>query len=111
MDLLENNRRAVRSVIEGYAKFRPSSGDVEAELIFDQSKDHYELMYSGWQGIHRVHGCVIHIDIRGDKVWIQYDGTEEGVAEDLVAAGIPRDRIVLGFKHPEVRPLTDYAAL
>ena len=109
MDTLERNRRAVRHVIESYAAFRPSSSGVHAELIFDQGNDHYELIYSGWEGIRRIHGSVIHIDIRGDKVWIEHDGTEDGVAEELVEAGIPRDQIVLGFKHPEVRPLTDYA--
>ncbi len=33
--------------------------------------------------------AVIHIDLLGDKVWVQYDGTEDGVATELVAAGIP----------------------
>jgi hypothetical protein len=31
------------------------------------------------------------------------------VAEELVLSGIPRDRIVLGFKPPDVRPFTDFA--
>ena len=43
------------------------------------------------------------------KVWIQHDGTEEGIAEELVTAGIPRDRIVLAFKPPEMRPYTEFA--
>jgi hypothetical protein len=43
------------------------------------------------------------------KCWIQRDGTETGIAHDLEAAGIPKDRIVLGFRPPEVRPLTGYA--
>ncbi len=40
----------------------------------------------------------------------QYDGTEHGLANELVEAGVPRDRIVLGFKPPEVRPYTGFAA-
>jgi XisI protein len=47
---------------------------------------------------------------RNCKVWIQHDGAEDGIASQLVAAGIPRERIVLAFKPPETRPLTDYAA-
>ena len=49
------------------------------------------------------------MDVRGDKVWIQRDGTEDGIAEELVDAGIPRDHIVLAFHHPSSRPYTDYA--
>ena len=39
---------------------------------------HYELMYAGWNGPYRIHGSVLHVDIRNGKVWIQHDGTEEG---------------------------------
>jgi hypothetical protein len=46
-------------------------------------RGHYELLYTGWEDWRRVHGSVIHIDVRGDKVWIQHDGTEAGVAHDL----------------------------
>ena len=42
-----------------------------------------------------VHGAIVHIDLIGDKVWIQYDGTE-GIAADLVEAGIPKG--VAGYK-------------
>ena len=34
---------------------------------------------------------------------------EDGVAEELVEAGIPRDHIVLAFRAPEIRKYTDYA--
>ena len=109
MDKLSDYRRIIRRLIEEYAQFRPSVGEVEVEVIIDERQDHYELIQSGWQGYRRIHGCLIHVDIRGDKIWIQHDGTEEGVAHDLVAAGIPKDRIVLAFKSPEARPLTGFA--
>ena len=96
-------------LITSYAKFKPSVGDVEVETIFDETDDHYELMYAGWNGIRRIHGSVIHLDIRGGKIWIQHDGTEEGVAEKLVKAGVPREHIVLAFEPPDVRKHTDYA--
>lgn len=103
-------RQIVRDLIRKYADARPSVGDVQVETVFDESNDHYELIYSGWQKHYRIHGSVLHLDIRGGKVWIQHDGTEDGVAEELVAAGIPREHIVLAFKPPEVRKYTDYAA-
>ncbi|WP_338124970.1 element excision factor XisI family protein [Fischerella thermalis] len=41
---------------------------------------------------------MLHIDIIDHKLWIQNNGTEEGVAVDLVAAGIPKEHIVLDFE-------------
>ena len=111
MDSITEYRRTIRRLIEEYARFRPSRGDVQVETIFDEGNDHYELIYSGWNGPHRIHGSVLHLDIRDGKVWIQYDGTEAGIAEELVEAGIPRERIVLAFKPPEVRKFTDYASV
>ena len=37
------------------------------------------------------------------KVWVQRDGTEDGVTDDLVAAGIPKSDIVLGCQESSVR--------
>jgi hypothetical protein len=110
MDDVTRYRSIIRDLIEACAKFQPARGEVQIETIFDESNDHYELMYAGWNGPYRIHGSVLHLDIRDGKVWIQHDGTEEGVAEQLVAAGIPRDRIVLGFKSPDIRPHTGYAS-
>lgn len=109
MDDLASYRVAIRNLIEEYAQYQPARGDVQIEVIFDEANDHYELMCAGWNGPYRIHGSVLHIDIRNGKVWIQHDGTEAGVAEELVRAGIPRDRIVLAFKPPEIRPHTHFA--
>ena len=111
MDAVNEYRRIVRDLIRDYAQYKPAVGDVQIETIFDESNDHYELIYAGWHGSHRIHGSVIHVDIRGGKVLIQHDGTEDGIAEELVKAGVPRDQIVLAFKPPEVRKFTDYAAV
>jgi hypothetical protein len=99
----------IKRLLSGYAEVKPSVGEIEVELIFDDERRHYELMQSGWIGLHRVHGSVIHIDLRDDKVWIQHDGTREHVAERLMEAGIPQDHIVLGFHAPYKRPLTPFA--
>ncbi len=109
MDRLERYREIVRRVIDEYASYKPSHGQIETEAIVDRDKDHYEVMHVGWDKARRVHGSVVHIDIIGGKVWIQYDGTTRPVAEELVAAGIPREDIVLAFHPREVRPLTDFA--
>ena len=109
MDDLSNYRKIIRELTQKYAQYRPARGDVQIEVIFDEAQDHYELMYSGWNGPYRIHGSVLHLDIRDGKIWIQHDGTEEGIAEELVQAGVPRERIVLAFKPPEIRPHTGFA--
>ncbi len=109
MDRLTTYRKIIKDLITQYAQIKPAYGDIEIEAIFDETSDHYELIYTGWDEHRRIHGCVLHIDIKGDKVWIQHDGLEGGVAEELVEAGIPREHIVLGFQPPQVRPYTQYA--
>ncbi|MFN6518838.1 MAG: element excision factor XisI family protein [Nostoc sp. CreGUA01] len=54
----------------------------------DRTATNYIVMTLGWQGEQRVHGCIIHIEIINGKIWIQRDGTEYGIANELVAAGI-----------------------
>jgi hypothetical protein len=108
MDKLERYREIVRRLIEEYAGYKPANGQIETEAVVDRDRDHYEVIHVGWDGVRRVHGIVVHIDIRGDKVWVQHDGTSRPVAEELVAAGIPRGEIVLGFHPAEVRRHTGF---
>lgn len=99
----------LRRIIEAHAALKPSYGEVEVETIFDEAKGHYELTYSGWHENHRIHGSVVHADIRGGKVWIQHDGTPAGIADELLAEGVAPEHIVLAFKHPRLRAATGLA--
>jgi hypothetical protein len=101
--------RIVREIIERYAQLKPSVGEIETEVVIDESNGHFELARTGWVNGHRVHGAVIHIDIRDEKIWIQHDGTEYGVAAELIAAGVQKEKIVLAFHSPEMRKYTDFA--
>lgn len=109
MDALTHYRDIVCKLICEYASYKPSHGQIETEAIIDTERDHYEVMHVGWDGVRRVHGPVVHIDIIDDKVWIQYDGTSYPVADALLAAGIPREAIVLGFHPADVRQYTGFA--
>jgi hypothetical protein len=99
----------IEQVLTEYAAIPYSYSDVKKETVFDLNQDRYLILVVGWKGQRYEHGCTVHIDLVDDKVWIQRDGTEEGIALDLENAGIPKDHIVLGFKPPEVRPMTGYA--
>ena len=52
---------------------------------------------------------MVHLDIIDGKIWIQRDGTEDGIATDLEAAGIPKSDIVLAFHPQRLRKYTEYA--
>ena len=106
---LDNYRQYVRQILTGHAE-RPSTTDtVEAQLIFDEERDRYQLSYVGWQGDKRVFGPVLQCDIQNGKIWIQYNGTEASIAEGLMALGVPASDIVIGFHSPFKRQFTRYA--
>lgn len=106
---VKNYPAILRKIIEHYAGIKHSVGKIESEVIIDEAKGHYELLSRGWLGENRVHGCVMHIDIRDGKFWIEHDGTEYGIANELVDAGVPKDHIVLAFHEPDLRQYTDFA--
>jgi hypothetical protein len=109
MDTVDPYRRIVQHVMAAYAAIPYAYGDIHTEVVCDRDADRYLLIIMGWDQGKRVHGCLVHIDILDGKLWIQRDGTARGIATELVAAGIPKDAIVLAFHPPEIRPHTEYA--
>ncbi len=82
--------------------------EYEIQTVFDDQQDHYQLLYVGWRGNKRDFGCILHLDIKGGKIWIQHDGTEEGIANRLVEMGVPKQDIILAFHEPLVRSFTEF---
>jgi hypothetical protein len=109
MDPLNTYRQAVERVLTSYTTVPYSHGELRCEAIFDRERDRYSLVTLGWNAGKRVHFVLVHIDLVGGKVWIEKDNTEDGVAAELVQAGIPKSDIVLAFRSPEVRKHTEYA--
>lgn len=108
MAKLDDYRQSVRQVLERYSQLTPAYGDLERQLLFDPVRDHYLLSTVGWHQRRRVYGCLVHVDIKDDQIWIQYDGTEEGIANELVALGVPKEDIVLAFHAPYKRSSTGF---
>ncbi|MBW4627981.1 MAG: XisI protein [Brasilonema octagenarum HA4186-MV1] len=109
MDTVDSYRQITEKILSEYAAVPYAYGEIQTEVVFDRKNDRYLLVNVGWDGERRVHGCIIHIDIINNKLWIQRDGTEHGIAKDLTEAGIPEEHIVLGFREPELRQYTGYA--
>ena len=51
----------------------------------------------------------MHLDIKNGKIWIQHDGMEIGVANELVELGVAKEHIVLAYHPPYKRPYTGFA--
>jgi len=102
-------RETLEKILQYYADLPYRYGDVIAYVVVSRDRNHFMLMHEGWENDRRVHGCMVHAQIRNDKIWIHYDGIEDGITGELVSAGVPKDHIVLAFHPPHVRSHTGYA--
>jgi len=111
MDKTTRYRRLIKSLLTKYAELVSRQPDlkVEPRLIFDEERDEYLWLQTGWSNNHRVHGATIHIKLKDGKIWIEQDWTEDGIATDLLKAGVPNSDIVLAFYDPEVRSMSEFA--
>ncbi len=109
MATVENYRQIVQKLLKDYSEIKASNEEVDAETIFDLVQDRYQVVHVGWSNKRRVYGCVLHLDIKNNKIWIQHDGTEGGIANELVEHGISKQDIVLAFQSPFKRQFSGFA--
>jgi hypothetical protein len=110
MDKVTQYRKCIQTLLSQYAKDDVEDDEVEVQLIFDTERDHYQWMNVGWENFSRIYRCIIHFDIRGGKIWLQQNLTDQNPAEELVKMGVPREDIVLGLQPAYKRPYTEYGA-
>ena len=111
MASVETYRDIIQTLLADYAITPVSNGEIDCYTVFDDKQDHYQVLNVGWDGHRRVHGCVLHLDIKDGKIWIEQNTTEMRVAQVLVERGVNKEDIVLGFQAPEMRPYTEYASV
>jgi hypothetical protein len=110
---IEQYRQHIRQLLteRAHRVAKPSPGhEYEVQTLFDSEHDHYQLLHVGWRNNKRSFGCILHLDIKQGKIWIQHDGTETGIANQLVELGVPKQDIILAFHEPEVRQFTDFGS-
>lgn len=112
MDNVSRYRDAVKTcLLNLYAyvgRATPKRG-TEPECVFDDARGNFMLVFVGWHDGKRKLSIHVFVRVRDGKVWIEEDWTEEGVATDLLAAGIPKSDIVLAFHSPEERRFGEFA--
>jgi hypothetical protein len=110
MDTRLNHRDIIKKILQEHAQYRASLPDsYDSQVLFDDERGRYLVLDIGWNDDSYLHTTPIHLDLIGDKIWIQYDDTEEGIATDLLEVGVPKEDIVLGFRHPKIREYTGFA--
>lgn len=109
MDTSEKWRKIITDSLQYYAELPYQYGEINTFVVISTDKNHFLLMHEGWEGHRHIHGCVVHAEIRDDKIWMHYDGIESSITEDLVAVGVPKDHILLAFHPVSAREHTGYA--
>ncbi|XZN91253.1 MAG: XisI protein [Microcoleus sp.] len=109
MDKLERYRSLIQKILEEYQQLSSGNSDVESVLLFDPIREQYLLIKMGWYQDNRIKSNVIHVRLKDGKIWIEEDRTEDGIATDLLQAGVSREDIVLAFHPPRLRQFTEFA--
>ncbi|BDA67098.1 XisI protein [Rivularia sp. IAM M-261] len=111
MDKLVEYRTLIKSILTHYDQLAstPVTPGVETLLSFDEERDQYLWFQVGWTPKERVRGITIHVRIKNNKIWVEEDWTDEGIANALIEAGVPQTDIVLAFHPPELRANTNFA--
>lgn len=110
MEQIEKYSQIVCQLLKSHAasEYNNADSDVECQLVFDTEGKHYQLLDVGWEGLKRIYNCLIHLDIKDGKIWIQRNMTEADLAEELTEMGVLKNDIILGLHPPYKRPLTGY---
>lgn len=104
-----NYQEIVTQIVKEHYQYHSQDSQYETELILDSERNHYLLISWCWQNEKRDYGCPIHVDIKDNKIWIQQDFTEPGIAQQLLDLGVPKSDIVLGFRSPYVRQFSEFS--
>jgi XisI protein len=105
---LEFYKQCVKKLLSQYESLKDENSKIE--LIFDDERMHYMALWIGWHEYKRIHQCAVHIDIVGDRIFIECNDTEDSLVAELLEMGISKERIHLSFIHPKKREYIEQEA-
>lgn len=110
MAAIESLREAIARVFQSWEEYpNPALSLFRIVGVMDTSHDRYTLTHLDFDGDRYKSHLLAYLEIRDGKIWILTDNTEDGVAPGLVAEGIAKDQIVLGFYPPTLRAAGEFA--
>lgn len=102
MDKLNNYRAIIKQTLNNLANYGSSPGRIDEYAVCDETTDNYILSNVGWHPSGRRQlGYPVHVRIKDQKVWVEWDGTDQEIIQQLIDAGIDENDIVLGWDNPE----------
>jgi hypothetical protein len=105
MDKIALHKKIVRQIIEEVYAI-----DKNCAIIIDEAHGHYMLYNNVWEGYKRHYGCFLHLEVKENgHIWLNHDGTNLKIGEELLDKGISKTEIVLAFQSPQKRVLTGFA--
>ena len=108
MDALEC-RTHLKALIHDVAQFRPLGSHLAVDVVEDDANGHYQIVYRGWERDERVYVVLVHLRLVDDCIFVERDGTADGVATQLLRVGVPYAQIVMAVHPPYLRHLTPFA--
>ncbi|AFY34460.1 XisI protein [Calothrix sp. PCC 7507] len=111
MDKLTYYQNLIKQILTEYERISSQvpDPDIDELLMFDDQRSQYLWFNIGWKNDKRVNAISVYVRIKNEKIYIEEDWTEEGIATELLRKGVPKEDIVLAFHSPETRKLTEFA--
>ena len=111
MDKLTHYQNLIKQILTEYERISAQvpDPDIDEVLMFDDQRSQYLWFNIGWKNNKRVKSISVYVRIKNEKIYIEEDWTEEGIATELLREGIPKEDIVLAFHDPKTRKLTEFA--
>jgi len=113
MEKLEKYKRIIKRILNQYVELdrRTPEPNMEYLLVADDKNGHYLWKTVGWEKSKHVDLTTVYIRLKNDKIYIEEDWTEEGIANDLLREGVSKEDIVLAFHEPSMRQYTEFAVV
>jgi len=102
-------QQAIAHVFQEWEKLPGTGSSFRIVGVLDNQRNRYLLEHVEQGEVPPVARTLAYLEINQDKIWVQVDNTEVGIATQLVAVGIRKDQIVLGFYPPTMRQLGEFA--
>jgi len=109
MEKIAQYQQIIKTILNDYIATMQSNLEEEVYLVEDPIQMNYLIYHNAWRHNNRSYGCILHVRIKNEKIYVEYDGTDEGFADVFADAGIPNTDIVLAFHAPAKRPYTGFA--
>jgi hypothetical protein len=107
MDQLSPYRPIIERIMGEYLEFITGDEQIDIIPLIDQAQENYLLLEIGWQYPHRIYNVVFHLRLKNGQIQVEQDWTREGIATQLVQAGIPPHLLNLQYQPADTRPLAE----